>query len=161
MPPLPKPPDRRRRHAAPTIPTTYLPASGRHTPAPRLPRWMKLGPTGRAWWRWAWKLPQACGWDVGAVPVVARRAQMEDLWAAEPSVSWSREMRELEDRLGLTPKGRALLRWEIVDDQYQPGPGGEPAPLPAGGAESDEVTRRRVERERRLTAGEQPEAEGR
>lgn len=27
-----------------------------------------------------------------------------------------REMRELDDRLGLTPKGLAALRWQIVDD---------------------------------------------
>jgi hypothetical protein len=27
-----------------------------------------------------------------------------------------REMREIDDRLGLTPKGLAALRWKIVDD---------------------------------------------
>lgn len=87
--------------------------------------------------------------------MVARRAQLEDLWGAEPSVSLSREIRELDDRLGLTPKGRQALRWEIVDDQYQ-------ADVPAGpvaddedqadAVEDDEVTRRRVDRQRRLAA---------
>lgn len=28
-----------------------------------------------------------------------------------------KEMRELDDRLGLTPKGMAALRWTIVDDE--------------------------------------------
>jgi hypothetical protein len=38
-----------------------------------------------------------------------------------------REQREIEDRLGLTPKGLASLRWKIVaDDSYYP-PTGEPA----------------------------------
>lgn len=31
-----------------------------------------------------------------------------------------REMRELDDRLGLTPKGLAALRWKIVDDEAKP-----------------------------------------
>lgn len=39
----------------------------------------------------------------------------------------AREMRELDDRLGLTPKGLAQLRWKIVADEdleeKKPGPG--------------------------------------
>lgn len=31
----------------------------------------------------------------------------------------AREMRELDDRLGLTPKGLAALRWKIVDGEEQ------------------------------------------
>lgn len=33
----------------------------------------------------------------------------------------AREMRELDDRLGLTPKGLAALRWKIVDDSEDSG----------------------------------------
>lgn len=37
-----------------------------------------------------------------------------------------REMREIDDRLGLTPKGLAALRWKVVEDE-QPA-SAEPAP---------------------------------
>lgn len=40
-----------------------------------------------------------------------------------------KEMREMDDRLGLTPKGLAALRWKIVDDTPAVAP---PAPDPAG-----------------------------
>ena len=49
-----------------------------------------------------------------------------------------REMRELDDRLGLTPKGMAALRWTIVDDPASLDDG----PLPDG--VSDMTSRRRT-----------------
>lgn len=54
-----------------------------------------------------------------------------------------KEMRELDDRLGLTPKARAALRWEIVAPQ--------PVEEPTDG--DDEVSRRREERKARLATG--------
>ena len=146
MPPGPLPnPDRRRRNA-PTIPTTNLPASGRKGRIPKPP--LELGDAGSAWWRWAWRLPQACGWSVGDFAMIGRRASLEDDLAALAKVdsldaiellsaekasevrelierlaglaanklAVCREARELDDRLGLTPKGLAALRWKIVDD---------------------------------------------
>lgn len=74
--PLPNP--QRRRRNAPEIPTTNLPAAGRSGPAPRPPKPYKLGAAGAAWWKWAWKTPQAAGWDAGALYVIARRARLED-----------------------------------------------------------------------------------
>src|SRR4051794_21308778 len=82
----------------PTIPTTQLPASGRSGPVPDPPALYELGPKARDWWQWAWSTPQACGWDDGSLFFVARRAELED---AERSSSSLREMRELDDRLGL------------------------------------------------------------
>jgi len=142
--PLPDP--QRRRRNAPTIPTTNLPIAGRQGRAPRPPRWLELGKAGTAWWRWAWKTPQACAWDPGDEVMIARRASLEDdlatigrvenldavelLGAAEMAdvrsmvqrlaalatgrLAICREIRELDDRLGLTPKGLAALRWKIV-----------------------------------------------
>lgn len=52
-----------------------------------------------------------------------------------------REMRELDDRFGLTPKARAQLRWEVVEDE----------PVAGTGAD-DEMAKRRAEREARLAA---------
>jgi hypothetical protein len=78
----PLPSQTRRRRNVPTIPTTSLPASGRAGKAPSPPRWVKLGPAGLAWWRWAWKTPQAAAWANGTEVVVARRASLEDDLAA-------------------------------------------------------------------------------
>lgn len=109
--PLPTPNPRRRN--APTIPTTSLPAGGRQGDPPESP--LPLEARGLAWWDWAWSTPQAAAWDAGALYVIARRASLEDDGGLAPA-SRLREMRELDDRLGLTPKGMAALRWRIVDD---------------------------------------------
>ncbi len=142
--PLPAP-DALRRNA-PTIPTTSLPASGRKGVAPAPPFGMDLGAEGSAWWSWAWSTPQAAGWSVGDEYLISRRASLEDDMAALSAVEGldvgslseaddelrrliqriaalatgrlqlMREMREIDDRLGLTPKGLAALRWKIIDD---------------------------------------------
>lgn len=139
------------RRNAPTIPTTSLPASGRKAPVPDPPAEYYLGTSALDWWGWAWRTPQACAWDDGALFAVARRAQLEDdlftienidldldfLIGEEPDeaaqhltfligklkalavgkLAVAREARELDDRLGLTPKGLAALRWKIVPDE--------------------------------------------
>lgn len=138
------------RRNPPTIPTTNLPASGRQAPVPDPPAKYELFEKATDWWGWAWRTPQACGWDDGALFMVARRAQLEDdlqvledvefdvdfLIGEDPDEAGRhlqylmsklkamaggklqilREMRELDDRLGLTPKGLAALRWKIVPD---------------------------------------------
>lgn len=140
--PLPKPADQRRRMNTPMIPTTSLLVSGRKGAAPKVPSGYVLGAAGRAWWKWAWALPHALAWSDGDLYIVARRAVLEDqlallsrspgsfdlselnstdllayartLLGADDKVK--REIRELEDRLGLSPKAFAALRWSIVDD---------------------------------------------
>lgn len=174
--PGPLPDENARRRNKRTIPTTNLPISGRSEPAPDLPEWVELGNAGRAWWAWAWSTPQAAGWGVGAgqEAIVARRASLEDDLAAAHEVEGLdlldvldtesfaqfkaaigrlaalatgrlailKEMREVDTRLGLTPHALAALRWKIVADE-------EPA---AAAGQSDEVTRRREEREARLAS---------
>lgn len=160
--PGPLPDSRRRRRNAPTIPTTNLPVSGRKGAAPKPPSWVQLGGAGTAWWKWAWKTPQACAWGPGHTVMIARRASLEDdlfvlgnprsldlvdMLEAEHEAQLKeliqrlaglvsgrlaicREMRELDDRLGLTPKGMAALRWTIVAD---PAPAAPASPPPSGG----------------------------
>ena len=162
--PLPNP-DRRRRNA-PTIPTSSLPASGRPGLPPKVPGWLTLGTAGKAWWRWAWSTPQAAGWSEGDMVTVGHRAQLEDDLTAKQRLDLSgvqldqdvkdairdlaglasgrlqilRECRELDGRLGLTPRGLADLRWKIVDD----------APAPPAGRADDGVPSL-DDRRRRLT----------
>lgn len=121
-----------------------------------MPKWVSLGKAGKAWWGWAWKTPQACGWASGHEVLVARRASLEDDLAtladvesldlvdvvdekamqvralvarlaalATGRLAVMREMRELDDRLGLSPKGLAALRWVVVTDEA---PAKEPGP---------------------------------
>lgn len=138
----PLPSEKKRRRNAPTIPTTSLPAGGRDGVVPEPPEWVSLGRAGRAWWDWAWRTPQAAAWsEVAHLDVVARRASLEDdLQAIESEdlsgvseedlrqlvqrlkalvtgkVSLLGKVTELDDRLGLSPKSMAQLRWTIVDD---------------------------------------------
>lgn len=115
---------------------------------------MELGRAGLAWWDWAWRTPQACGWSSGDDGLIGRRASLEDSVAATAIKEFDdilpalvnvedfrevrvivghlaslvsgrlalyREQREIDDRLGLTPKGLAALRWKIVSDEaYYP-----------------------------------------
>lgn len=149
--PLPSP-DALRRNA-PTIPTTSLPVSGRKGAAPAPPFGLDLGAEGSAWWSWAWSTPQAAGWSTGDEYLIARRAQLEDDLAALGAIvnldgldlegevekavqriaalatgrlQLMREMRELDDRLGLSPKGLAALRWKIIADPEQASTGTTP-----------------------------------
>lgn len=146
--PGPVPNAQRRRNNQPTLPTRPLPAAGRKGAPPRPPKWVELGVAGTAWWKWAWKTPQATAWDIGVRPVIARRASLEDDLAAVGEMdsldladlvdaeserkfktlirrlaalvggrlAILKEMRELDDRLGLTPKAMGQMRWSIEEE---------------------------------------------
>ncbi|MEH3052508.1 MAG: hypothetical protein PGN13_16145 [Patulibacter minatonensis] len=64
------------------MPSTELPIGGREGRAPKIPFGYELGPAGLAWWKWAWKTPQATAWDPGSHYAIARRASLEDERAA-------------------------------------------------------------------------------
>lgn len=147
--PLPNP--QRRRRNQPTLPTTPLPAAGRQGRTPRPPAWVALAKNGMAWWKQAWKTPQATVWDASFLPLIARRAELEDDLAVlgeVDSLDWAdlleapsaaqfkrvvqglaalasgrlsifKEMREIEDRLGLSPKAMSALRWSFETDELE------------------------------------------
>jgi hypothetical protein len=106
--PLPTPNARRRN--APTIPTTLLPAAGRKGAAPRVPAGYSFGKPAKAWWSWAWKLPQACGWSAGDLYAIARRASLEDDLAALELVDHF----DLSELLGIEDDSEAIRRLEQV-----------------------------------------------
>jgi hypothetical protein len=111
--PAPKPDgQRRRRNASPS--TVRLPSSGRTGP---IPRWPLDEPPARVWAE-LWRLPQAVAWEkLHLQRIVARYATKLEI-AEEPdaSVGAQTEVRQLEDRLGLSPMAMLRLRWEIVDE---------------------------------------------
>lgn len=155
--PLPKAADQRRRRNAPTIPTTALPASGREGPAPECPYELGPAGVSWWVWAWstpqaaAWSdgdvyalgrrasleddlavLAGVEALDVDEALDSPKDAELKGLVRRLAALCSGRlgvvrEMRDLDDRFGLTAKGLAQLRWQIVADvQSSPGAVSEP-----------------------------------
>ncbi len=113
MPPDPKfNPARQNARVGPL----KLPASGRTGDPPPWPL-ETTEPAERALWAQLWATPQAVAWEqLGWVRVVARYARI--LRAAEElHTAAMAEARQLEDRLGLTPRAMRTLLWTITEDE--------------------------------------------
>jgi hypothetical protein len=113
MGPLPKDPAQRRRRNAPAG-TVRLPRAGRPGPAPE---WPLSGKPPTVWFE-VWRTPQAVEWErQGHERVVARYCRV--LVQAEKTTASAAvlaEVRQMEDRLGLSAMSMLRLKWEIVDD---------------------------------------------
>lgn len=114
-----RPPDpnaiRRNKRVGPL----QLPAGGRPGPAPIWPIDAIDNGETRQLWSDLWKTPQAVAWErLGWTRIVARYV-LYVLQAEQPGAVAGvlNECRQLEDRLGLTPKAMRLLMWEIVTDE--------------------------------------------
>ena len=94
-----------------------LPAEGRKGRAPRWPLPGNASPAETDLWAELWRTPQATAWDqLGWTRTVGRYCRV--LLAAETlDAQAMSEARQLEDRLGLTPKAMRLLLWEISSDE--------------------------------------------
>lgn len=121
--PAPKPADQRRRRNSPMGGEwVELPREGRSGAAPK---WMLPGkPSAEVarLWRWAWATPQATMWEGLALePFVARWCVLTvdihggDLGATALMASLP-ELRQIEDRLGLNPKGLQDRRWRLAGE---------------------------------------------
>lgn len=114
----------RRRNARPDW--FKLPREGRKGPAPDWPMGGRFPSTRvRELWESLWATPQAEAWEMlGWTRVVARYAVLvveaeNDLASPGergPNASLLGEVRQLEDRIGLTPMAMRRLLWEVVDD---------------------------------------------
>jgi hypothetical protein len=94
-----------------------LPAEGRSGATPKWPLDGRPSTPEKRAWVELWSTPQAVAWErLGWTRTVARYAKL--LLAAEAlNKDALAEARQLEDRLGLTPKAMRLLLWEIVADE--------------------------------------------
>jgi hypothetical protein len=94
-----------------------LPAEGRQGAAPKWPLDARPGPAEKRVWAELWGTPQAVAWErLGWTRTVARYARL--LIAAEAlNKDALAEARQMEDRLGLTPKAMRLLLWEVTSDE--------------------------------------------
>lgn len=106
-------PNARRRNARPDWRT--LPASGRDGEAPEWPIGRAPSQAALALWTDLWKTPQAEAWEsLGWTRVVARYTKLVLLSeSSKASAHMLGEVRQLEDRLGLTPMAMKRLQWEI------------------------------------------------
>jgi len=111
---VPPKPDAVRRNARPGI--TMLPAKGRQGDAPDWP----IGdphPLETALWQELWATPQAHAWEqLGWTRIVARYCRCVIVAEGLDKDAMS-EARQLEDRLGLTPKAMRMLMWQIAPDE--------------------------------------------
>lgn len=117
--PPPKPESQRRRRNTPTFEWTVLPRAGRQGPPPPLPEWRVWQEETRSWWADLWSTPQATVWDQSGRSLwslaVLHHELLDDAFAEGPSraASITAEMRQHEDRHGLSPKAMLQLRWRL------------------------------------------------
>lgn len=94
-----------------------LPRTGRAGDPPPWPFGARPAKTVADVWAHLWSLPQAVAWEeMAAERVVARYCRV--LLAAErpkATAAHLQEVRQLEDRLGLSPMAMLRLRWSIGD----------------------------------------------
>lgn len=115
--PPPKPDSQRRRRNA-TVAMTQLPAEGRQGEPPAWPLAASAAFDEQTW-RDLWSTPQAEAWErlgVGVIRMVARYVVLlAEADVGEPKAAM--EVRQIEDRLGLSPLAMLRLRWEVVSDE--------------------------------------------
>ena len=111
--PPPKPAaQRRRRNRAPA--PVKLPAEKNANKAPSLPGATSYSKATRAWWATIWRSPMAAVWLEADVPALVRLATLiELLEQGEATAMVLAEIRQLEDRFGLSPLARRRLQWEV------------------------------------------------
>lgn len=135
MAPQPKPPGQRRRRNAGQSQWQELPAEGRkgEVPEPRTDR--RLGSVAKRYWDELWSSPMAVTFiDADIQPLTRLVVLVDDRARAETGeglleivegnfdgdvrvivgqFSGDGEIRQLEDRYGISPKARRALQWEI------------------------------------------------
>lgn len=121
---MPGPPPKRnarRRNARPDWVT--LPADGRKG---RSPRWPLSGRVQRGWAE-LWRRPQAVMWErnhdefLVARYLILRNTIQDELDHSVVNATAMAELRQIEDRLGLSPMAMKRLQWEIGDaEQTKP-----------------------------------------
>lgn len=120
---MPGPPPKkgvRRRNLRPDW--KVLPREGYGGPVPDWPVGMGGNAAAKRLWIDLWRTPQASAWaELGWNRVVARyalacvRAEMD-----EAPASLMGEVRQMEDRLGLSPMAMRRLQWEIGEAPEPP-----------------------------------------
>ncbi len=116
----PKEDDGRRNRAERQFDWTTLPAEGRHGPPPKLPKLRQWTDATLDWWAELWKTPQAAAWDqtgrtLHTLAMLHHQLAIDEALTPDKSraSTIAAEMRQHEDRHGLTPKAMLQLRWRV------------------------------------------------
>lgn len=116
---LPKP-DGQRRNRNAVLGTGKLRRISATSKASKVPEWplSKASKRELQFWTRLWSTPVSAAWeDLGWNDAVARYARlMAVAEAPNPPGIVLIEVRQLEDRLGLSPMSLLRLRWEVVED---------------------------------------------
>lgn len=116
---MPRPPEFNPRRRNERVGPMSLPAAGRRGRTPAWPLDGKAAPAERKLWMQLWRTPQAVAWEgLGWTRVVARYVRVA-LAAEDLNRDAMAEARQLEDRLGLTPKAMRLLLWTIEPEEEE------------------------------------------
>jgi hypothetical protein len=118
MPRYPKPDAERRNRTAPAFAWTELPREGRKGKPPALPAGREWPTATKAAWTALWAKPQATQWDQSGGTLHRWAWLHADLVLGKgAAASLSAEMRQIEDRHGLSPKAMLQLRWRMASDE--------------------------------------------
>lgn len=127
----PKPDGERRNRAERQFDWTVLPFEGRVGEPPALPKWRPWTEQTVEWWADLWSTPQATMWDpsgrsLHALALLHHELMLDQHREQSRASSISAEMRQHEDRHGLTPKAMLQMRWRVAS---APAEAATPAPV--------------------------------
>ena len=116
----PNPDGERRNRNERQFDWATLPLEGRQGPPPALPDLRLWTAATERWWAELWATPQAVMWDpsgrsLHTLALLHHQLMLDSTLppAATRAASISAEMRQHEDRHGLTPKSLLQLRWRV------------------------------------------------
>ncbi len=136
----PKPPGQRVRRNREQSEWRQLPAGGRSGRAPKPRTSVVWGEFGQAYWRALWSSPMAATYTEADVFPLTRLCSLVDrrerVEAGDPEVfaassvdgevtvvrgfDGDGEIRQLEDRFGISPLARRRLQWEVAQAERSP-----------------------------------------
>lgn len=118
------PHSRRQRHLAKTgnaADFVSIPAAGNQQPAPAWPLDNEPARAELTMWQQLWTTPQATMWaSMHIEHVIARYVTVTCLAEETQQAGLLTEVRQMEDRLGLTPLSLQKLQWKIEHQEEQP-----------------------------------------
>lgn len=97
-----------------------LPKEGSGRAAPILPGEDELSAYARNYWQIIWASPMAAVYLDADIPALTRLTELVHVWSLLKENAVLMEIRQLEDRFGLSPLSRRRLEWEISQANAKP-----------------------------------------
>lgn len=97
-----------------------LPRSGSGRDAPEWPGDPDICVYASDYWEMIWSSPMGLVYLDADIPALVRLTELVHMWSAGKEQGILGEIRNLEDRFGLSPLSRRRLEWEIVQAGGQP-----------------------------------------